>query len=108
MPELEIDPGAELKMLDFGDVDFPFGDIHAANNDVQAAISEVVAAGCLPVTTGGNAPAYGFAVINGITAQRLGSVGGSTSMVPATPRQTGVPPRTPRSGCWPPTRRIWR
>ena len=42
---------------------------------MQAVISEVVAAGCLPVTIGGNAPASSFAVLNGITAQRSGSVG---------------------------------
>jgi arginase family enzyme len=45
VPELEIDPGVELKMLDYGDVDFPFGDTHAANDAVQAVIGEVVAAG---------------------------------------------------------------
>lgn len=75
VPELDIDPGAELKMVDYGDVDFPFGDTRAASAAVQETISEVVAAGCLPVTIGGNAPASSFAVINGITAQRPGSVG---------------------------------
>ena len=75
VPELEIDPGAELKIVDYGDVDFPFGDTHAANDAVQAAISEVVGAGALPVTIGGNAPASSFAVVNGITSQRPGRVG---------------------------------
>ncbi|MFT4038805.1 MAG: arginase family protein [Thermomicrobiales bacterium] len=75
VPELEIDPAAILKMADYGDVDFPFGDTRGANAAVEATIREVVAAGALPVTIGGNAPASSFAVINGITAERPGTVG---------------------------------
>jgi agmatinase len=73
--ELDIDPAEHLKIVDYGDVDFPFGDPITAMAAVEATVATVLEAGCLPVTIGGNAPASSYAVIKAIAARTEGSIG---------------------------------
>jgi agmatinase len=75
LPDLDIDPCEVLKILDYGDVDFPFGDTEAAMAAVETAVSQVLEKGCLPVTIGGNAPASSFSVIKAITERTDGKIG---------------------------------
>jgi arginase family enzyme len=65
--ELDIDPAESLRIVDYGDVDFPFGDTAAASAAVEETVGQILAAGCLPVTIGGNAPASSFAVAKTLT-----------------------------------------
>jgi arginase family enzyme len=73
--ELDIDPADTLTIVDYGDVAFPFGDTPAASAAVSAAVGEVLAAGCLPVTIGGNAPAASFAVAQALAAHDASPIG---------------------------------
>jgi agmatinase len=73
--ELDVDPAESLRMVDYGDVDFPFGDTAAATAAVETTVGEALDAGCLPVTIGGNAPASSYAVIKAIAARSSGPIG---------------------------------
>ena len=73
--ELDVDPAESLKILDYGDIDFPFGDTNAAVNAVEEVIGQVLDADCLPVTIGGNAPASSFAVANALARRASGKIG---------------------------------
>ena len=75
IPELDVDPAETLRILDYGDVDFPFGDTLAAMAAVEAAVGQAITAGCLPVTIGGNAPASSYAVAKAISERLEGSIG---------------------------------
>lgn len=71
----DVDPGEALRIMDFGDIDFPFGDTLGAMSAVESTIADVLAAGCMPVTIGGNAPASSYSVIKTIAEQSDGSIG---------------------------------
>lgn len=73
--DLDIDPAEVLRILDYGDVDFPFGDTPAAMAAVSQVVGQVVDAGCIPVTIGGNAPASSFAVAKAIAERASGKIG---------------------------------
>ena len=73
--ELDVDPAESLKIVDYGDVDFPFGDTAAASAAVEATVGEVLAAGCIPVTIGGNAPASSFAVVRALADHSSSPIG---------------------------------
>jgi agmatinase len=73
--ELDVDPGEVLRIVDYGDVDFPFGDTAAASDAVTAAVAEALAAGCIPVTIGGNAPASSFAVARALVDADASPIG---------------------------------
>jgi agmatinase len=73
--ELDVDPAESLKIVDYGDVDFPFGDTAAASAAVESTVGEVLAAGCLPVTIGGNAPASSFAVARALADHSSSPIG---------------------------------
>ena len=75
LPELDIDPAESLAIVDYGDVDFPFGDTAAASAAVAATVGEILAAGCLPVTIGGNAPASSFAVAQALAGHDPSPIG---------------------------------
>jgi arginase family enzyme len=75
IPELDVDPAESLTIVDYGDVDFPFGDTAVASTAAEAAVGEVLAAGCLPVTIGGNAPASSFAVAKALAAHDASPIG---------------------------------
>lgn len=73
--ELDVDPAESLRMVDYGDVDFPFGDTAAAMAAVETTVGEILDAGCLPVTIGGNAPAASYAVVKAIAGRSGGPLG---------------------------------
>jgi agmatinase len=73
--ELDVDPAESLTIVDYGDIDFPFGDTAAASAAVEATVCEVLAAGCLPVTIGGNAPASSFAVAKALASNSTSPIG---------------------------------
>lgn len=75
LPDLDIDPAETLRILDYGDIVFPFGDTAAAMSTVETVVGQVVDAGCLPVTIGGNAPASSFSVIKAISERTSGTIG---------------------------------
>ena len=73
--ELDVDPAEALRIVDYGDVDFPFGDTKAAIAAVDTTVGELLSAGCLPVTIGGGSPASSFAVVKAIAARTGGTIG---------------------------------
>lgn len=73
--ELDVDPAESLAIVDYGDVDFPFGDTASASAAVEATVGELLAAGCLPVTIGGNAPASSFAVAKALANHSNSPIG---------------------------------
>lgn len=75
LPDLDIDPAETLRILDYGDIEFPFGDTAAAMSTVETVVGQVMHAGCLPVTIGGNAPASSYSVIKAITERTSGTIG---------------------------------
>jgi agmatinase len=75
VPELDVDPAEQLRIMDYGDVDFPFGDTEAAMRAVEQAVGDVLTLGCLPVTIGGSSPAASYAVVKALAARAPGSIG---------------------------------
>lgn len=51
---LEVDPFAELKIVDAGDADVRPGDAHGSHRAIRSAVNRVVEAGSIPIVLGGD------------------------------------------------------
>lgn len=75
LPEMDLDPLGALRVLDRGDLAADSPDPHAASEHAQRAVAEIVAAGAIPITIGGNAPAASYACLRAIAGAAPGEVG---------------------------------
>lgn len=71
LPEYDIDVLNELRVVDYGDAPIFPDDVPAAVASVRAKAGEALAAGAIPITLGGSAPASGYACAAAI-ADHLG------------------------------------
>jgi arginase family enzyme len=75
LPELELDPLAELRVVDYGNVAVDPRDVGGSMERVRSTVAEVVAAGAVPITVGGNAPLAAYAPLQAVAAAAGGPVG---------------------------------
>lgn len=75
LPELDLDPLVALNVVDYGDVEIDPLDVSASIERTRAKVAEVVAAGCIPITIGGNAPIAAFAPLAEVAAAIDGTLG---------------------------------
>jgi arginase family enzyme len=60
LPEFDLDVGAALRIVDYGDAPIDRDDLAGSVSAVQARVLDALAASALPITLGGSAPCSGY------------------------------------------------
>jgi arginase family enzyme len=74
LPELDVDVFEHLKLVDYGDVSVG-NDVNAALDEAFRTTRDVIAAGCIPLTMGGNSGVSSYPVLRAIAERASGRVG---------------------------------